>query len=292
MLIVSLVYLRTDNPTVVFKAIYEKFNLLFTYSRLGPLHESSMISNVGNKSRIKYKIFSDKRSPMNYRHIWFDLGLTLVQSPIATLYQRVLTDFGECKEAEELKKAFYLTDKEFMRLYPHVLGTEPAQYLPWYLGAVNYHLGIRLDLADICLAFIDAQVRSGSQWRLVPGAAELLAKLKHRGVHLGLISNWDCTCRKVLADNNIDSYFDVTVVSSEVGIEKPDAAIFQAALDAADVDADQVLYIGDNYYDDVVGAAKAGIKSLLIAPYGRLGIEEIDYSHIICGLEEVRNYIG
>lgn len=228
---------------------------------------------------------------MEYRFIWFDLGLTLVRTPVEKIYQQVLHSFHVHKTCEEIGRAVYLTDKEFMRRYPHVLGTDPAYFLPWYLGVLNYYLGIRLDLEENYRVFTDARERVGMEWRLIPGASEMLKSLKRQGIGIGLISNWDHTCRKVLTDNGIDMLFDVTVISSEAGVWKPDPSIFQLALKAADIRAEETLYVGDNYYDDVVGAGKAGIKCLLLAPYGRLGIEELDYSPVITGLEEVPNYI-
>ncbi|SHH96991.1 putative hydrolase of the HAD superfamily [Sporobacter termitidis DSM 10068] len=228
---------------------------------------------------------------MKYRYIWFDLGMTLVETPIETLYRQVLKAFDIHRDAAEIRRAVYLTDKEFMRRYPHILGTQPAHFMPWYLGILNYNLGVRLDLEENYRIFADAQSRMGLKWRPVPGAHELLRRLKGQGVGLGLISNWDHTCRRVLADNGLDALLDVTVVSSEVGIEKPNPEIFRMALETAGVRAEEAMYVGDNYYDDVVGAGGVGIKCLLIAPYGRLGLEEISHRATIRSIEEVRDYL-
>ncbi len=80
------------------------------------------------------------------------------------------------------------------------------------------------------------------------------------------------------------AFMDAVVVSDEAGVEKPHAEIFHIALQALGVTADQAIYVGDNYYDDVVGAHGAGMETLLINPYGWLGIEEIDHPHIIPGV--------
>ena len=228
---------------------------------------------------------------MKYRYIWFDLGLTLVKTPVEELYQQVLQVLNVQKSKDEIARAVYLADKEFMRCYPHVLGTDPAHFMPWYLGVLNYYLGIRLDLQETDRVFRVTRERVPLEWRLIPGAAEILKSLKKQGLGIGLISNWDHTCRRVLSDNGIDMLLDAAVISSEAGVWKPDAGIFQLALKAADTRAEETLYVGDNYYDDVIGAGKVGIKCLLLAPYGRLGMEEINYDMVIPGLEEVPNYI-
>ena len=228
---------------------------------------------------------------MKYRFVWFDLGLTLVHNNIEELYQQVLAAFGLYRSHGDIGRAVYLANKEFMRRYPHVLGTQPDHFMPWYLGVMNYHLDIRLDLEENYRIYKQALRESNLRWRLIPGALEVLEALKRQNVGIGLISNWDQSCRSVLKENGIDAFVDLAVISSELGIEKPDALIFTAALEAAGAAPDEALYVGDNYYDDVVGAAKADIKSLLIAPYGRLGIEEIEYTPVISGIGEVLAYI-
>jgi len=55
-------------------------------------------------------------------------------------------------------------------------------------------------------------------------------------------------------------------VAGEVGAEKPDPLIFTEALQRLDSRAAQALYVGDNYYADVVGAQRAGILPVLLDP--------------------------
>ena len=49
--------------------------------------------------------------------------------------------------------------------------------------------------------------------------------------------------------------------------------------------------MGDNYYDDVKGASQLGIRTLLINPSQRFGIEELDYPYVISDIREVERYI-
>lgn len=59
-------------------------------------------------------------------------------------------------------------------------------------------------------------------------------------------------------------YFEQVVFSSDVASCKPDSTIFFAALQALDITPDEVLYIGDNPYDDVLGASRLGIRTILL----------------------------
>jgi putative hydrolase of the HAD superfamily len=54
--------------------------------------------------------------------------------------------------------------------------------------------------------------------------------------------------------------------SALVGVEKPDPAIFRAALDALGVAPGEALYVGDLYDVDVVGARAAGMEAVLLLP--------------------------
>jgi putative hydrolase of the HAD superfamily len=59
----------------------------------------------------------------------------------------------------------------------------------------------------------------------------------------------------------------VVVDSEVVGIQKPDPAIFELALEALGVDAGRALYVGDTVRNDVVGAERAGLTPVQIDPY-------------------------
>jgi putative hydrolase of the HAD superfamily len=60
--------------------------------------------------------------------------------------------------------------------------------------------------------------------------------------------------------------FDVILDSAVVGVEKPDPAIFRAALTALEVAPEEALFVGDLYEVDVVGARAAGIEAVLLVP--------------------------
>lgn len=93
---------------------------------------------------------------------------------------------------------------------------------------------------------------------------ESLSRLRGAGLGLGIVSNSDGRVEQALAEAGLREYFDVVIDSSLVGVEKPDPAIFQAALKALGVSAEEALYVGDLYEVDVVGARAAGIEAVLL----------------------------
>ena len=100
--------------------------------------------------------------------------------------------------------------------------------------------------------------------RTVPGTLEALDRLRAAGLRLGVVSNSDGRVEEALRAAGIDDRFDVILDSALVGVEKPDPAIFRAALTALDVGPEEALFVGDVYGVDVVGARAAGIEAVLL----------------------------
>jgi putative hydrolase of the HAD superfamily len=93
---------------------------------------------------------------------------------------------------------------------------------------------------------------------------ESLTRLRAVGLRLGVVSNSDGRVEQALQAAGLREYFDAVIDSALIGIEKPDARIFQAALAALGVAPEEALYIGDLYEVDIVGARRAGIEAVLL----------------------------
>jgi putative hydrolase of the HAD superfamily len=101
-------------------------------------------------------------------------------------------------------------------------------------------------------------------WRLYADVEETLKGLRSRGLTLGIISNWSTRLRSIARETGLESLVDFIVVSSEVGVRKPDPRIFQVALDRAGAAPSEAVYVGDQVEDDVRGAERMGIRPVLI----------------------------
>jgi putative hydrolase of the HAD superfamily len=95
-----------------------------------------------------------------------------------------------------------------------------------------------------------------------PDAVETLPELRRRGLHVVVVSNWDCSLDTVLEDVGLGSYLDAVVTSAVAGSAKPDTGIFAAALEQAGVEADRALHVGDSLEEDVAGARAAGLPAV------------------------------
>jgi putative hydrolase of the HAD superfamily len=106
--------------------------------------------------------------------------------------------------------------------------------------------------------------------KLVPGAAELLAQLKERGLRVGLISNTGRTpgyaLREILAGLGLADSIDVMVFSNEHGYCKPLPSIFEELRRGLDVAYEELMFVGDNLYVDVHGAQRCGMRAVHFRP--------------------------
>lgn len=104
----------------------------------------------------------------------------------------------------------------------------------------------------------------------------ILSLLQEGGYILGVVSNRETPFHEELQELKLDSYFSFTLAAGEVGSFKPDALIFERALEIAGVSASEAMYIGDNYFADIVGSKNAGLMPVLYDPMGLFPDAECD----------------
>jgi putative hydrolase of the HAD superfamily len=97
----------------------------------------------------------------------------------------------------------------------------------------------------------------------VPG---LLENLQADGFTLGLITNRSQPVDAYLAETGLEDYFCLALAAGEINQWKPEPGIFQFALKHLGASPQNTVYIGDNYYADVLGARRAGIYPVLYDP--------------------------
>lgn len=95
--------------------------------------------------------------------------------------------------------------------------------------------------------------------RLFEDVRPFFAALKPR-IPIALVTNGASdTQREALRVLGIEHEFRAVVISGEVGIAKPDPAIFGLVVDKLRIQPDQAWHIGDNLRVDVAGAQEAGL---------------------------------
>lgn len=100
-----------------------------------------------------------------------------------------------------------------------------------------------------------------SAWTLTPGALAGFDALRAAGVKVGMVSNWDTRLRAILEDLGVLARMDVAIISGEIGVEKPDPAIFRRACAQLGVAPARAVHVGDSRRKDVAGAQAAGCQA-------------------------------
>jgi HAD superfamily hydrolase (TIGR01549 family) len=96
--------------------------------------------------------------------------------------------------------------------------------------------------------------------KIPPEYAPFLKRLSEN-YQLALVSNFDHhpTAHQILTRDGAHPHFEEILISDSHGWRKPHRRIFDDALLALSLSAEEVLFVGDSWEDDVVGAANAGI---------------------------------
>jgi len=100
---------------------------------------------------------------------------------------------------------------------------------------------------------------------VMPYADKVLQKLKDNGNKLYLLADaQSCYIKFELVALGLEHYFDKIYISSEAGLKKPDASVFDQVIKENKLNPKKTVMIGDEFETDIVGANTYGIKSIYI----------------------------
>lgn len=111
----------------------------------------------------------------------------------------------------------------------------------------------------------DFNTNFGKRVVMLDGSIETLKELKKRGYLLGMVTNGNSLLQNTKLDSaGIRDLFDMSVVSDDIGIWKPDKGIFEYAMKELGVSPEQSLFVGDHPINDIKGALGAGMNAVWV----------------------------
>jgi len=124
-------------------------------------------------------------------------------------------------------------------------------------------------------------------YHLYDDALPLLEHLSKSGIPLTMITNGISTVQRGrLAATGTLRYFSTIVISEEIGVQKPNKAYFEKALEMAKP-ANNPLVIGDSLTSDIAGANSVGLDSCWVNRYGMVNEEGVKRTYEITSLDQL-----
>lgn len=226
-----------------------------------------------------------------YKVVLFDIGWTLV-FPDPTrrkILFGILRDRGyqiskNCEEiAHQAAQVFY-----DLHRWQHQTPKSLRAFWAQYYRVLFANLDIPIDDNGL-IETLEDDVKSKIRYHLYPDALSTLMELRRRGFVLAAVSNWSTDLLYLYKEWELHLYLDALTVSDVVGFHKPQPQIFDIALRNLGLSSREVIYVGDDYKADVLGARAADITPVLIDRSG-------ENSHRDClrvqSLSEVLSLVG
>ncbi len=89
---------------------------------------------------------------------------------------------------------------------------------------------------------------------------------------LGIVSNaQEAFTMPELGMYGLDRYFEAIVLSSQVGVKKPNSRIFARALGSLNVKPSEVVMVGNDMMSDMMGASRLGMRTVYIQQKNKSG---------------------
>jgi putative hydrolase of the HAD superfamily len=168
---------------------------------------------------------------------------------LADAYERAATAFWTALTAEHLTSAI-AGERERM----------------WHeaLCAVD------LDDRELAVRCADGYVRArAGVLALSPGALDVLVALRERGCKLGVVTNGFAATHHDKIDRlGLRGLMDAFFIADEVGMIKPDPALYRHACRVLGSEPARTAMVGDRYGRDVLGAHEVGLFTVLVDVHG------------------------
>ncbi len=129
----------------------------------------------------------------------------------------------------------------------------------WYRALAEYGVTDHMFADELAETF---QRERRARHVVYPDVEPVLKKLRAT-YRLALLSNGAPDLqREKIRGSKLRPYFDTILISGEVGVRKPDPAIFAMTLDGLGVGPDDALVVGNSLTSDIAGAKNAGITAV------------------------------
>jgi putative hydrolase of the HAD superfamily len=246
-----------------------------------PHYRQTLYSYAGKKPQKGIK-------KLKFAAVAFDLDGTLYPNyrfyvrliPFLLKEQRYLRAFGKARNMLRAEE-----------------GAPPAGEASFYERQARYMAKILDQDPEILMARTEKIIYRGweplfKKVKLFPAVIETLSALKLAGVKLGLLSDFPPEIK--LKTLGLSGYWDTVLCSETLGALKPDPLPFRELARVMGFPPEEILYVGNSFAYDVLGARKVGMKTAWVSSRrkcrnGGIGGEKADFSFF--DYRQLRDYM-
>jgi HAD superfamily hydrolase (TIGR01509 family) len=121
----------------------------------------------------------------------------------------------------------------------------------------------KFNASDVQVSFIQDLINKYDHKRILNlELIEVIKDLKKKNYKIGILSNYSITLREKLTRLNIIDLFDEMIISSEVGLQKPQPEIFEIVFNKFNIKNSEMIFIDDTK-KSLEGAEKIGYIPVL-----------------------------
>lgn len=204
--------------------------------------------------------------------VWFDLDGTLVE--LTKSYETLLSETFETRIGRA-DTAWLTRYNEHFFDHLEAFDAEPYRRA---MADVCESFDLSVDPERLAETLIDREIAATVVMDGVPDLVERLAT--HPEYSVGVITNGiGVVQREKLTHTGLHELFNTVVVSSDVGVHKPDSRLFHTAQER--LDANTHVMVGDSYDSDIVGAHESGFETIHLRASEETTIENTVADHTI-----------
>ena len=235
------------------------------------------------------------------RAVTFDCWRTLIYESswetahglrVAAL-ERAARRAGRVLEPGEAGRAFDAAWSRHMDLWTREVATGARDVAHWALEEIG--VDPRGEHFESLLEAFEEASHSGGV-RAVEGALETLTRLDAAGIRCALICDTGLTpgrvVRRLLDGEGLLERLRETIFSDEWSLPKPHPRVFEAALEALGVTAEEAVHVGDLRRTDVAGARAVGMGTIRIRASNDDTTPLADADHVADSHADVRRILG
>ncbi|TDX17960.1 5'-nucleotidase [Buttiauxella sp. BIGb0552] len=200
---------------------------------------------------------------MNWDWILFDADETLFTFDAFGGLQRMFLDYSVTFTAEDFQDYQAINKPLWVDYQNGAISALQLQHQRFE----GWSERLSVPAGDLNAAFLNAMAEICVP---LPGAISLLNALKDK-VKIGIITNGFTALQQIrLERTGLRDYFDLLVISEQVGVAKPDRKIFDYTFEQmGQPPRDRVLMVGDTAESDILGGMNAGIATCWLNAHGR-----------------------